>query len=389
MSLTDLHRLNGFEVANRDQASFSFGIEEEFFLSNLNSGEISVHTPDELFEAAHVATDGRVDREFLQSQVEVATPPLYCFKEARTEMLYIRRVLAAYAKEHNLAILACGTHPEGNWQNAVQSDKERYDHVMDSLQMIGERNLLCGMHVHVELPDPARRVDIMRRVLAYLPLLLALSTSSPFWHSRPTGLKGYRLAAYDELPRTGIPELFGDTAEYETYVESLVNAGVMPDASHLWWMIRPSVKYPTLELRAPDSCTRVEDALAIAALYRSLIRHLFYNVNCNTDIDSVDRALILENKWRAQRYGTKTVFVTKNGEEKIEDFLEKTLAMVAEDAQILNCEAEIAQCRDILVNGSSADMQMKIYQDALSKGSEKEAIENVINWIIDTTTQKS
>lgn len=389
MSLTDLHRLNGFEVANRDQASFSFGIEEEFFLSNLNSGEISVHTPDELFEAAHFATDGRVDREFLQSQVEVATPPLYCFKEARTEMFYIRRVLAAYAREHNLAILACGTHPEGNWQNAVQSDKERYNHVMDSLQMIGERNLLCGMHVHVELPDPTRRVDIMRRVLPYLPLLLALSTSSPFWHSRPTGLKGYRLAAYDELPRTGIPELFGNTAEYETYVESLVNAGVMPDASHLWWMIRPSVKYPTLELRAPDSCTRVEDALAIAALYRSLVHHLFYNKDCNADIDVVDRALILENKWRAQRYGTKTIFVTKDGDEKISNFLDKTLAMICKDAQILGCEEEIEHCRDILTMGSSADMQRKIYQDRLSKGSEKEALHEVIKWIIDTTTKKT
>lgn len=304
-------------------------------------------------------------------------------------MLYIRRVLAAYAKEHNLAILACGTHPEGNWQNAVQSEKKRYDHVMDSLQMIGERNLLCGMHVHVELPDPTRRVDIMRRILPFLPLLLALSTSSPFWHSRQTGLKGYRLAAYDELPRTGIPELFGNTAEYETYVESLVNAGVMPDASHLWWMIRPSVKYPTLELRAPDSCTRVEDALAIAALYRSLVHHLFYNKDCNADIDVVDRALILENKWRAQRYGTKTIFVTKDGDEKISNFLDKTLAMICKDAQILGCEEEIEHCRDILAMGSSADIQLKVYQERLSKGSEKEALHEVIKWIMDTTTKKT
>lgn len=387
MSLSDLHRLSGFDVTNRIHDSFSFGIEEEFFLSNINSGEISVHTPDELFEAAHLATNGRVEREFLQSQIEVATPPLYCFKEARIEMLYIRRILAAYAKEHNFSILACGTHPEGNWQNAVQSDKKRYDHVMDTLQMIGERNLLCGMHVHVELPDPSRRVDLMRRILPFLPVFLALSTSSPFWHSRQTGLKGYRLAAYDELPRTGIPELFGDTTDYETYVESLVNAGVMPDASHLWWMIRPSVKYPTLELRAPDSCTRVEDALAIAALYRCLVRHLFYNENYNAQIDIVDRALIVENKWRAQRYGTKSIFVTKNGDEKISNFLERTIAMVAKDAQVLGCEEEINHCMNILTKGSSADMQLKIYQECLSKGSEKEALHEVIKWIISTTTK--
>ena len=134
----------------------------------------------------------------------------------------------------------------------MQSPKDRYTQVMDDLQMIGQRNMLCGMHVHVELPEPRRRVDVMSRMLPYVPLFIALSASSPFWQGRTTGLKGYRLAAYDELPRTGLPELFRTEADYDTYVDAMVRSGAIKDSSHLWWAVRPSLNYPTLELRAPD-----------------------------------------------------------------------------------------------------------------------------------------
>ena len=150
---------------------------------------------------------------------------------------------------------------------------------MDDLQMIGQRNMLCGLHVHIELPDPDDRVDVMMRMLPYLPLFVALSTSSPFWYSRPTGLKDYRLAAYDELPRTGVPELFRNKDDFEAYVGALVKAGVMKDASYVWWSIRPSLKHPTLELRAPDVPTLLDDTIAIAALWRSLARHLVYTLS--------------------------------------------------------------------------------------------------------------
>lgn len=383
-----LHQFCGFERSGRDKNAFSFGIEEEFFLSHISSGKMSTLTPDQLFIAAKAATGGRVEREFLQNQIEVATPPLYNHADARVEMLYTRRILSAYAAEYDLAVLACGTLPGARWQQSVQSEKERYDDVMDSLQMIGERNMLCGMHVHVELPDPDRRVEIMRRILPYLPLLLALSTSSPFWHVRPTGLKGYRLAAYDELPRTGIPELFENMQQYQSYVESMINAGVIPNASHLWWAIRPSVKYPTLELRAPDSCTRVEDALAIAALYRVLIRHLYFNTSQNEDMDVVERALIIENKWRAQRYGTKASFVFKKGPKTIGQFLDAVITMTQEDAEIFNCQQEIEHCRSILANGSSADLQISIYEQALKEGSEEDAVRKVVTWISDNTLNR-
>ncbi len=190
--------------------------------------------------------------EMLQSQIEVATAPHTNIADARTELKFLRQTVANVAAEHGLAILAVGTHPTATWRSSVQTPAARYDNVMEDLQMIGQRNMLCGLHVHVELPDPDDRVDIMMRMLPYLPLFIALATSSPFWRARPTGLKGYRLAAYDELPRTGVPELFRTTAEYEAYIAALVNAGVMQDSSFVWWAIRPSLKHPTLELRAPE-----------------------------------------------------------------------------------------------------------------------------------------
>ena len=255
-------------------AQFRFGIEEEYFIADARTLRVVNESPAALFDHAHGSTAPRIHREFLQSQLEVATRPHVSVADAQLELVQLRRRTAEAAAEHGLVILAAGTHPMARWREAVRSPQERYQTMMEALQMIGQRNMLCGMHVHVECPDPHRRVDIMRRMTPYVPLLLALSTSSPFWEARCTGLKGYRLAAYDELPRTGLPEPFQTTKQYDSYVAALVRSGVMQDSSHVWWAMRPSSKYPTLELRAPDCCTRVDDALAIAALYRVLVRYL-------------------------------------------------------------------------------------------------------------------
>ncbi len=248
---------------------FQFGIEEEYFLCDAQTLQAPTETPDALFKRANFGVTGNIGREFLQAQIEVATEPHTNASDARRELLRLRQNAAAAAAEHGLSIAACSTHPMAHWREAVQSPKDRYATVMDALQMIGQRNMLCGMHVHVEFPDPARRVDVMTRMLPYIPLFIALSASSPFWQGHATGLKGYRLAAYDELPRTGLPELFRNNAEYDAYVDAMVLSGAMQDASHLWWAVRPSLKYPTLELRAPDCCTRLDDSLALASLYRS------------------------------------------------------------------------------------------------------------------------
>ncbi|HMG80433.1 MAG TPA: YbdK family carboxylate-amine ligase, partial [Xanthobacteraceae bacterium] len=201
---------------------FQFGIEEEYFLSDARTLQVPKETPEALFQLADCGDAGRIGREFLQAQIEAATEPHSEIGDARTELKRLRQNVAAAAAEHGLTILACGTHPSALWPEAVQSPKDRYTHVMDVLQMIGQRNMLCGMHVHVEFPDPARRVDVMTRMLPYLPLFIALSTSSPFWQGRATGLKGYRLAAYDELPRTGLPELFRGNGDYDEYVAAMM-----------------------------------------------------------------------------------------------------------------------------------------------------------------------
>jgi carboxylate-amine ligase len=250
--------------------------------------------------------------------------------------------------------------------------------------------MLCGLHVHVELPDPDDRVDIMMRMLPYLPLFIALATSSPFWRSRSTGLKGYRLAAYDELPRTGVPELFRTPAEYEAYIAALVNAGVMEDSSYVWWAIRPSRKHPTLELRAPDSCTLVEDSIAIAALYRTLARHLTRNPWQNWDLTAVTRAIVVENKWRAQRYGVHGTFVDIGGEGAITvtELLDHVIEKVERDASALGCLAEVQHCRTIVGNGTSADTQLAVFEQAQTGSAGKDgALRAVTDWIAEATLQ--
>jgi carboxylate-amine ligase len=364
--------------------NFQFGIEEEYFLADSESGEVSAETPDSLFQTAAFGMPGNIGREFLQAQIEVATEPHRSADDARIELRQLRLNAASAAAEHGLAVLACGTHPLASWRDSVQSPKDRYDKVMDDLQMIGQRNMLCGMHVHVEFPEPARRIDVMTRMLPYLPLFIALSTSSPFWQRRATGLKGYRLAAYDELPRTGLPELFRNRQDYEAYVDAMVRSEAMADASHLWWSIRPSLKYPTLELRAPDCCTRLDDTVAIAALYRSLARFLYGHPEHNGGLDVVDRAIAVENKWRAQRYGVQGTFVTRSGAVGVASMLDRILGLVAADAEALGCAEQVDHCRAIIVEGTSADAQLRIFTENQHEGAEI-ALQKVTRWIRDAT----
>ncbi len=368
--------------------AFRFGIEEEYFLVDAKTKAIAATVPEALFAAAKSSTLGRGKCEFLQQQLEVATEPQVDMGKARAELSQLRQMLAAVAAPHGLAILAAGTHPTAAWTEARQTKAARYDAVMHDLQMIGRRNMLCGLHVHVELPDLDARVDVMTRMLPYLPIFIALATSSPFWQSRRTGLVGYRLAAYDELPRTGVPELFRTRKEFDAYVDTLVRAGVMPDASYVWWAMRPSPAHPTLELRAPDCCTRLEDTLAIAALYRTLARRVFFNPWLNADLTAVSRAVIVENKWRAQRYGIHGTFVdeARPRELPFARWLEQVIEEAAADAAALGCLDEVMHCRTIVADGTSADAQLTVYRQARDDGAEREeALTAVREWLAETT----
>jgi carboxylate-amine ligase len=366
--------------AKSREAEYSFGIEEEYFLANARTLDVEHTTPNEFFEAIAWATGGQAMREMLQAQVEVVTNVHVDVRDAREELQFLRSEASKVAAQFGMAIMACGTHPTASWLNSQLSPKARYEQMIEDLKLVGRRNMLCGMHVHVQLPDPSRRFQVMRAMIPYLPLFIALSSSSPFWNSRGTGLKGYRLAAYDELPRTGLPDLFRDESEYKQYVSALVTSGVMPDESHIWWALRPSAKHPTLELRAPDSCTRLVDAVAIASLYRALTRFLDRNPDQGSQLTAVDRAIAVENKWRAQRYGVDGLLASRDGPVSVKESLDRLLSKIEPDAEALCSVAEIEHCREIVTGGSSADAQLRE-----AAGSE-ESLVAVKRWITATTS---
>jgi glutamate---cysteine ligase / carboxylate-amine ligase len=368
--------------------NYAFGIEEEFFLSCSGARRPVQRLSRGFHDDLELALKGSVRHEMLQSQIEIATPPMADMGEALDTLAGQRLRLASVAADHGLSAIAAGTHPIARWEAQKASPRRRYHRLMDELQMLGSRNIVCGLHVHVSLPDPSARVDVMRRLIPYLPMFLALSTSSPFWQGRRTGLMGYRLAAYDELPRTGLPELFADEAEYRRYVDSLVASGAVPDETHIWWAVRPSAKFPTLELRIADSCTSARDAIAIAALYRCIVRHLVSEPALNRDIGPVERALAVENKWIAQRHGIRGAFIdpASRGLRPVPEIVEDAMEMVAGDARALGCEAEIASLRDIIAGGTSACRQIARYDEAKARGlTDAAALADVVDWLAQTT----
>jgi carboxylate-amine ligase len=330
----------------------------------------------------------RVMTEMLQSQLEVATPPCETFDEARAHLAHYRRELAEMAARHRLGIAAMGTFPLAYWPEQTVTPKSRYGAIIDDLQMIGYRNMLCGMHVHVAVPDVETRINLIMRLTPYLPLLLALTTSSPFWQGNLTGLVGYRLAAYDELPRTGLPELFRTNDDYREFVAALKWAKVIPDESYIWWAIRPSLRNPTIELRVADSCTRLDDALAVAALFRCLVRALDRDRALNAGFDRVGRAITQENKWHAQRYGIRATFIEPFSRSPLTlvQWLDQVIDFIAEDIDAFDCANEIRHLHSIATNGTSADRQIEIFSKALVAGRRRlTALKQVIDWVAGET----
>ncbi|WP_210497305.1 carboxylate-amine ligase [Microvirga antarctica] len=367
---------------------YKFGIEEEYFINDAVKRDIAKGRIREFFRGCREHLSGDIQPEMLEPQVEIASTPTTDFADARRQLVNLRTAVGSIARENNLAIMASGTHPLAMWTRVRATAQPRYGKVMHDLQMVGARTIVCGMHVHVEVPDLAARVDIMNRMQPYLPLLLALSTSSPFWQAQRTGLLGYRLAAYRELPRTGFPELFDDAADYQRYIDTLMAARAIENSSYVWWIIRPSLKHPTLELRVADSCTRVDDTLAIAALYRCLVRRLVRDPALNAGQTGASRAINEENGWRAQRYGIHGSFVDEATRSAlpVRQNLEDTLALVADDAKELGCQSELDLSRWILARGTSADRQLSLYTEALGRGrSSREALTDVVDWLSSET----
>jgi carboxylate-amine ligase, YbdK family len=362
---------------------YTFGLEEEYFLVRRNGRRLR-HMPRRFFEACRSALGERFGSEMLQTQVEVQTEVHDDPHAAARDLLTLRCTVGGIAHTHGLGILSAGTHPLAQWRGQRSTDKPHYDQVMDELQMLGHRNLLCGLHVHVQPADPAQRVPLMARMQPFLPLLLALSTSSPFWMGHATGLMGYRQTAYQEIPRTGLPPLFRDQTEYNHYVQRMVDGRAIRDASFLWWALRPSLAFPTLELRVTDACTDPRDALAIAQLFRCLIRHLERAPQLHDRLQAGEQAVIAENLWRAQRHGFDAGLIDLGSRRlvSVREMLESTLDALAPDIAALGCETQIERVWRILEDGTSAHRQLQQYQARrLAGDTHGDALAQVVEWL--------
>ncbi|MFL6799152.1 MAG: carboxylate-amine ligase [Xanthobacteraceae bacterium] len=369
-------------------SKYSFGIEEEYFLVDQRTGGVKTRLSEKFMKSAGRELGSHLMTELLQSQIEVATSPLTCPREARAKLKTFRSTLAAIGREHRIAIMAAGTHPLCRPAQQRVTNKRRYAKMINELGMIALGNAICGLHVHVEVPDPDQRVGIMHRLVPFLPLLLALTTSSPFWACSETGLLGYRNAANDGFPRSGFPEMFRSSAEYEAYLEALVSANIIPDATYIWWAVRPSLRHPTLELRLTDSCTSINDAIAVAGLYRALVKHLVEHPEVNREYSALVRGLSEENRWRAQRYGTDGTYVDVRTREAkpFATLLDETLAHVSRDLDALGLTPEVEQLREIPMRGTSAHQQLRHYHELRKKGhSRVSALQAVVRWLCIST----
>jgi carboxylate-amine ligase len=368
--------------------ALTVGIEEEYLLVNLETRDLINGPPPGFLDACQKEMPGQVTTEFLQSQIEVGTKPYQTVVEAGRELAQLRKSLSGIAARHGIAPIAASTHPFANWRDQKHTDQERYDGLAKDLGGAVERLLICGMHVHVGIEDEDLRIDLLNQVSYFLPHILALSSSSPFWQGKDTMLSSYRLTVFDALPRTGLPDNFDSYAQYKRFVSQLVEPGLIEDATKIWWDIRPSDRYPTVEMRISDVCTRLDDALCIASLYQCLMLFLYRLRNDNQRWRIYPRALIQENRWRAQRYGTKGTLVDFGLGRKVpfKDLIVEIVEMVREDAEQLNCVDQLEHALTICKRGSSADMQREAFSAALADGkSEDEALRAIVDVLIRET----
>ncbi len=367
--------------------SFTFGIEEEFHLVDRATRDLAA-APADLMAACEEALGKQVAPEFFRSQIEIGTQVCSSFSQARAELSRLRSTIAKQAAAFGLAPIAASTHPFAKKTSLETTPKERYQSLARDFGGIGRRLSICGMHVHVAIEDDDDRIDLMNQVRYFLPHLLMLSTSSPFWEGEDTGLKSYRLSIFHELPRTGLPQRFESFGEYQRTVDVLIHAGVIEDATKVWWDLRPSARFPTLEMRVTDVCPRMEDALTIAALYVSVVRMLYRIKGHNQRWRSYPAFLIEENRWRAQRYGVQeTLFDFGKGTlVPFAQLIDELIEMVREDATEIGCIAEVERARQIISGGTGADRQLTVLEEELGRGVPREdAMRTVVDMLIKET----
>ncbi|TGN49097.1 carboxylate-amine ligase, partial [Paracoccus liaowanqingii] len=340
---------------------FSLGIEEEYLLVDATTFQLAA-APPALMAALADDLGDQVSPEFLRCQIEIGTPVAPDIRQAGDLLRHLRARVAARAAEHGLAPISASCHPFADWRQQDHTDKDRYNQLSRDMGGVARRMLICGMHVHVGISDPAQRIDLMGQMAYFLPHLLALSASSPFWMGQDTGLASYRTTVFGDMPRTGLPPAFGSWAEFERSVSALTDLGILEDSSKIWWDLRPSSKYPTLETRICDACPHVEDALTLAALIQATLRMLWRLSRRNQRWRQYEPFLLNENRWRAARYGT-TEGLIDFGAGAILPFdriAEDWLELIAEDADALDSQPFVARLRGMVAGGTSAQAQRDV-----------------------------
>ncbi len=357
--------------------SFTIGIEEEYQTIDPVSRDLRSHIQSELIPKGMAMMDERIKPEMHQSVVEVGTRVCANIKEAKADICNLRRDMITLARENNIMLAAAGTHPFADWRNQKIYPDARYAKVVEDLQLVARANLVFGLHVHVGVSDRETTIHLMNSMRYFLPHILALSTNSPFWLGINTGFRSYRCKVFEKFPRTNIPDTFSSWAEYENFVNILVKTNTIDNAKKIWWDIRPHPFFNTLEIRICDIPMRLDETIAIAALIQATVAKLYLLHSHNQSFRQYSRALIMENKWRASRYGLGGLMIDfgKEIEVPVKDLIHEYVQFVDDVVDELDSREELYYIYQMLEQGSGADRQLKVFEET---GDLKKVVDYIV-----------
>lgn len=360
--------------------SLTIGIEEEYQIIDPETRELTSYITQFLDGDHSVLRQRTIMPELHQSTIEIGTKACETIQETKADLIELRSLVGEMAQSEGMRIAAAGSHPFSVWQTQEITPFERYEGLLEDLQELARQTLIFGMHVHVGIEDEEFMVDAMNTLKYFLPHILSLSTSSPFWEGRQTGLKSYRSAMFKRFPRTGLPGYFNSFADYRSYVDILVAANSIPNASKIWWDVRPHNKYPTLEFRICDICTNVNDAICCAALFQALVLKHYKMRKDNITFRRYPMGLIEENKWRALRYGVEGKLIDYGRQEELPTsyLLVELVEFVDDVLDDLGTRNEVEQVFKITERGTSAAQQIKIFEETGD-------VKKVVDWLIEET----
>jgi glutamate---cysteine ligase / carboxylate-amine ligase len=367
---------------------FTVGIQEEYLLVRLDSRDVDENPPAPLLEECARRSGGQVNPRFLRSQLEASTRVCRSIAEARADLARLRGLIAEVTAPHGRAPIAASTHPFAEAARQITTEREQFFALAKEMQGAARRIMICGMRVYVGIDDDDLRVDLMNQLSYFVPHLLALSCSSPFWDGERTGLMSFRTTLVSSLPRTGLPERFASYAELRRHLETLVRNGMIEHAGKMWWDVRPGSLHPTLEVRVMDSCTSIDDAACLAALIVSLARRLWRMKLGNRSWRIYPNMLIAENRWRAMRYSVdgELLDLARGQLVGFPELVKELIELVREDAATLGCLRELEHLETILMRGTSAHRQIRMYEEARAAGaSAREALQAVVDFLIRET----